>query len=172
VQAPLAGPDGRLEGRYHHSKETGAPLALILARQDLSRVQFAATLGVSRQAVHRAFRLLRERGIHDEPSKRPNKDEPIPFVPSPALARAIPIAKLAEVRALLHELPGEPIQVTIGEIEDFRVRAYETASGVMLDITEPFKAGTPITFSIGRVHAKALYEKPVVTELPSKPENF
>jgi len=26
----FAGPDGRLEGRYHHSKETGAPLALIL----------------------------------------------------------------------------------------------------------------------------------------------
>jgi alpha/beta superfamily hydrolase len=26
----FAGPDGRLEGRYHHSKETGAPVALIL----------------------------------------------------------------------------------------------------------------------------------------------
>ena len=26
----FAGPDGRLEGRYHHSKEAGAPLALIL----------------------------------------------------------------------------------------------------------------------------------------------
>ncbi len=26
----FAGPDGRLEGRYHHSKESGAPLALIL----------------------------------------------------------------------------------------------------------------------------------------------
>ena len=26
----FAGPDGRLEGRYHHSKDTGAPLALIL----------------------------------------------------------------------------------------------------------------------------------------------
>ena len=26
----FAGPDGRLEGRYHHSKEPGAPLALIL----------------------------------------------------------------------------------------------------------------------------------------------
>ena len=26
----FAGPDGRLEGRYHHSKETGAPLALVL----------------------------------------------------------------------------------------------------------------------------------------------
>ena len=26
----FAGPDGRLEGRYHHSKETGAPLALML----------------------------------------------------------------------------------------------------------------------------------------------
>ena len=26
----FAGPDGRLEGRYNHSKETGAPLALIL----------------------------------------------------------------------------------------------------------------------------------------------
>jgi alpha/beta superfamily hydrolase len=26
----FAGPDGRLEGRYHHSKETGAPLALIM----------------------------------------------------------------------------------------------------------------------------------------------
>jgi len=26
----FAGPDGRLEGRYHHSKETAAPLALIL----------------------------------------------------------------------------------------------------------------------------------------------
>jgi alpha/beta superfamily hydrolase len=26
----FAGPDGRLEGRYHHSKEPGAPLALVL----------------------------------------------------------------------------------------------------------------------------------------------
>ena len=26
----FAGPDGRLEGRYHHSKEPGAPVALIL----------------------------------------------------------------------------------------------------------------------------------------------
>ena len=26
----FAGPDGRLEGRYHHSKESGAPVALIL----------------------------------------------------------------------------------------------------------------------------------------------
>ena len=26
----FAGPDGRLEGRYHHSKESGAPLALVL----------------------------------------------------------------------------------------------------------------------------------------------
>jgi alpha/beta superfamily hydrolase len=26
----FAGPDGRLEGRYHHSKEAGAPLALIM----------------------------------------------------------------------------------------------------------------------------------------------
>src|SRR6202453_4228027 len=26
----FAGPDGRLEGRYHHSKEAGAPVALIL----------------------------------------------------------------------------------------------------------------------------------------------
>lgn len=26
----FAGPDGRLEGRYHHSKDTGAPVALIL----------------------------------------------------------------------------------------------------------------------------------------------
>ena len=26
----FAGPDGRLEGRYHHSKETGAPVALML----------------------------------------------------------------------------------------------------------------------------------------------
>jgi alpha/beta superfamily hydrolase len=26
----FAGPDGRLEGRYHHSKDTGAPLALVL----------------------------------------------------------------------------------------------------------------------------------------------
>jgi alpha/beta superfamily hydrolase len=26
----FAGPDGRLEGRYHHSKEAGAPLALVL----------------------------------------------------------------------------------------------------------------------------------------------
>ena len=26
----FAGPDGRLEGRYHHSKEPGAPVALVL----------------------------------------------------------------------------------------------------------------------------------------------
>ena len=29
----FAGPDGRLEGRYHHSKESRAPLALITALQ-------------------------------------------------------------------------------------------------------------------------------------------
>ena len=29
-EVTFAGPDGRLEGRYHHSKESGAPLALIL----------------------------------------------------------------------------------------------------------------------------------------------
>ena len=28
----FAGPDGRLEGRYHHSKESGAPVALIFIR--------------------------------------------------------------------------------------------------------------------------------------------
>ena len=26
----FAGPEGRLEGRYHHAKERGAPLALVL----------------------------------------------------------------------------------------------------------------------------------------------
>src|SRR5258708_19815071 len=26
----FAGPDGRLEGRYHHSKDSGAPVALVL----------------------------------------------------------------------------------------------------------------------------------------------
>ena len=28
----FAGPEGRLEGRYHHAKERGAPLALVCTR--------------------------------------------------------------------------------------------------------------------------------------------
>ena len=33
----FAGPDGRLEGRYHHSKERGAPVALVLASAPAAR---------------------------------------------------------------------------------------------------------------------------------------
>ncbi len=61
-------------------------LALILARQDMTRVEFAATLGLSRQAVHRGFALLRSRGIHDEPKKhliRNPKGVPIDACVSP-----------------------------------------------------------------------------------------
>jgi hypothetical protein len=65
-------------------------LALVLARQDMSRVEFAATLGISRQAVHRGFNLLRERGIHDEPFKYQRKDVPVPYVLSPTLSKEIP----------------------------------------------------------------------------------